>query len=44
MRGDKPLSMMGFMSPQLKAVPNNQDLIGLRDFSEGHISSHFYAI
>jgi hypothetical protein len=44
MRRDKPLSMMGFMSPQFKALPNNQDLIGLRDFTEGHISTHFYGI
>ena len=44
MRGDKPLSMMGFMSPQFKALAASQDLIGWRDFTEGHISTHFYAI
>jgi hypothetical protein len=44
MRGDKPLSMMGFMSPQFKALANSQDLIEWRDFTEGHISTHFYAI
>ncbi len=44
MRGDKPLTMMGFMSPQFKALANSQDLIGWRDFTEGHISTHFYAI
>ncbi len=44
MRGDKPLSMMGFMFPQFKALANNQDLIGWRDFTEGHMSTHFYAI
>jgi hypothetical protein len=44
MRGDKPLSMMGFMSPQFKALGNSQDLIGWRDFTEGHISTNFYAI
>jgi hypothetical protein len=44
MRGDKPLSMMGFMSPQFKALANSQDLIGWRDSTEGHISTHFHAI
>jgi hypothetical protein len=44
MRGDKPLCMMGFMSPQFKALANSQDLIGWRDFTEGHISTHFYVI
>jgi hypothetical protein len=44
MRGDKPLSTMGFMSPQFKALATSQDLIGWRDFTEGHISTHFYAI
>ncbi len=43
-RGDKPLSMMGFMFPQFMALANSQDLIGWRDFTEGHISTHFYAI
>jgi hypothetical protein len=42
MRGDKPLSQMGFMSPQFKALANSQDLIGWGDFTEGHISTHFY--
>jgi hypothetical protein len=44
MRGDKPLSMMGFMSLQFKALAASQDLISWRDFTEGHISTHFYAI
>jgi hypothetical protein len=44
MHGDKPLSMMGFMSPQFKALAASQDLIGWRNFTEGHISTHFYAI
>ena len=44
MRGDKPLSEMGFMSPQFKALAVSQDLIGWREFTEGHISTHFYAI
>jgi hypothetical protein len=44
MRGDRPLSAMGFMSPQFKALTASQDLIGWRDFMVGHISTHFYAI
>jgi hypothetical protein len=44
MRGDKPLSTMGFMSPQFKALAASQDLIGWRDFTEGHISTPFHAI
>jgi hypothetical protein len=35
---------MGFMSPQFKALAASQDLIGWRDFTEGHISMHFYVI
>ena len=44
MRGDRPLSAMGFMLPQFKALAASQDLIGWREFTEGHISMHFYAI
>jgi hypothetical protein len=44
MRGDRPLSAMGFMSPQFRALAASQDLIGWREFTEGHISTHFYAI
>ena len=44
MRGDKPLSAMGSMSPQYKALADSQDLIGWREFTEGHISTHFYII
>jgi len=44
MRGDRPLSEMGFMSPQFKALAVSQDIIGWREFTEGHISTHFYAI
>ena len=44
MRGDRPLSEMGFMSPQFKALAASQDIIGWREFTEGHISTHFYAI
>ena len=44
MRGDIPLLAMGFMSPQFKALAASQDLIGWRDFTVGHISTHVYAI
>ncbi len=44
MRGDRPLSVMGFMSPQFRALAASQDLIGWREFTERHISTHFYAI
>ena len=42
--GDRPLLAIGFMSPQFKALTASHDLIGWRDFTEGHISTHFYAI
>jgi hypothetical protein len=41
MRGVKPLSDLGIMLPQLKALACSQDLIGWRDFTEGYISTHF---
>ena len=44
MRGSKPLAEMGFMSPQFKALAISQDIIGWREFTEGHILSHFYVI
>ena len=44
MRGDTPLSQMGFMSPQFKMLANSQDLIGWIDFTKGHISTNFYEI
>ena len=44
MRGARPLSEMGFMSPQFKALAASQDIIGWREFTEGHISTHFYTI
>ncbi len=44
MRDAKPLSEMGSMSPQFRALAASQDLIGWREFTEGHISIHFYAI
>jgi hypothetical protein len=44
MRRDKPLSEMGTMSPQFKALACSQDLIGWGDFTKGYISTHFYEI
>jgi hypothetical protein len=44
MRGDRPLLAMGFMSPQFKVLAASQDLIGWREFMEGHTSTHFYVI
>ncbi len=44
MRGDKPLSEIGAMSHQFKAITNSQDLTGWRDFTKGYISTHFYEI
>ena len=38
MREDKPLSQIGFMSPQFNALTTSQDLIGWRDFTEGYVS------
>jgi hypothetical protein len=44
MQGGVPLLAMGAMSPQFQALATSQDLIGWRDFTVGHISTHFYAI
>jgi hypothetical protein len=44
MRGDKPFSEMGRMSPKLQALAASQDHIGWRLFTEGNISTHFYEI
>jgi hypothetical protein len=44
MRGNNPLSEMGFMYSQFKALAKSQDLIRWRDFTEGYISTHFYAL
>ncbi len=44
MRGDKPLFEIGAMSHPCRALADNQDLIGWRDFTKGYISTHFYAI
>jgi hypothetical protein len=44
MRGDKPFSALGYMSPKLKALAENQDKIGWRNLTKGYISIHFYEI
>jgi hypothetical protein len=44
MQGDKPYSTMGYMSSKLKALAESQDCIGWKNFTEGHISIHFYGI
>jgi hypothetical protein len=44
MRGDKPFLTMGYMSPKLKALAKSQDQIDWRNFTEGHILTHFYEI
>ncbi len=44
MQGDKPFADLGAMSPRMKALAQSQDMIGCRNFIEGHISTHFYEI
>ena len=44
MQGARPLLEMGFMSPQFKALAASQDIISWREFTEGHISTHFYTV
>jgi hypothetical protein len=44
MQRDKSFSTMGYMSPKSKALAESQDQIGWRNFTEGHISTHFYEI
>ncbi len=44
MRGNKPFADMGAISPCMKALAQSQDMIGYRNFMEGHISTHFYEI
>jgi len=44
MQGDKPFADMGAMSPHMKALVQSQDMIGYRNFMEGHILTHFYKI
>jgi hypothetical protein len=44
MRGNKPFSALGYVSSKLKALAESQDQIGWKNFTEGHISTHFYKI
>jgi hypothetical protein len=44
MRGNKPCTDLGAMSPRMKALAKSQDIIGYCNFMEGYISTHFYAI
>ncbi len=44
MRGDKPFSELGAMSGKMLSLARSQDKIGWRNFTEGHISTHFYDI
>jgi hypothetical protein len=44
MWGDKPFADIGAMSPRMKALAQSQDMIGYRNFMEGHILTHFYKI
>ncbi len=44
MQGDKPFLTMEYMSPKLKALAESQDRINWKNFTEGHISTHFYEI
>ena len=44
MQGDKPFTAPGRMSPKLLILAKSQDRIGWQNFTEGHISIHFYEI
>jgi hypothetical protein len=44
MRGDEPFAELGAISPCMKALAKNQDIIGYHNFMEGCILTHFYAI
>ena len=44
MRGNKSFSTLGYMSSKLKALAKSQDQTGWKNFTEGHISTHFYKI
>ena len=44
MRGDKPFTSLGAMSPRMKALSISQDNTGWQNFMEGCISTHFYFI
>ncbi len=42
MQNNKPFSQLGYMSNKMRALTENQDKIGWRNFTEGYISSHSY--
>jgi hypothetical protein len=44
MRGDKPFSELSAMSAKMLSLARSQDIIGWHNFTEGHISIHFYDI
>ncbi len=44
MRGDKPFSELGTMSEKMLSLTRSQDIIEWHNFTEGHISIHFYYI
>ncbi len=44
MRGNKPFSELGAMSAKMPALAKSQDIIEWHNFTEGHISTHFYEI
>ncbi len=44
MRGDKHFSELGAMSMKMLFLARSQDITGWHNFTEGHISIHFYDI
>jgi len=44
MRDDKPFSQLGYMSGKMRSLTESQDKIGMRHFTKGYISIHFYNI
>jgi hypothetical protein len=44
MRGNKPFAELGATSAKMLALAKSQDIIGWHNFTEGHISNHFYEI
>jgi hypothetical protein len=44
MQNDKQFTQLGYMSKKMCALADSQDKIGLRNFTEGYISSYFYNI
>jgi hypothetical protein len=44
MQCDKPFTGLGAMAPCIKSLTKSQDIISYRNFMEGYILTHFYAI